>query len=368
MAPVPAPLADPAVRRVALVRLRVGLGDLLCSVPALRALRTARPDVRVSLITWPEMAPVVDRMSAYVDELLPFPGHPGIPERPADPAGWAPFLAATAQRGFDLAVQCYGNTAAANVVTAAVGARLVGGFAPTGWRPTRHKDLHLDYPVRLHEVERHLRLMELLGVPLGPDAGRMEFPIGPAEEAEHTALLAAHGLRPGRYVVMHPGASSPSRRWPARRFAAVADALATGGLDVVLTGVRGEREITSAVASPMTARPVDLTSRTSLGGLAALLRDAALTISNDTGTAHLTAAVGGRSVVVFLTGEPWRWAHPGDRHAAVRVEVGCNPCPHLDCPIDHRCATSVTTAMVVRAARQVLAAPAEPGDRTCAAP
>jgi len=358
MGPVPAPLADPAVRRVALVRLRVGLGDLLCSVPALRALRRARPDVHVSLVTWPEMRPVVDRMSAYVDELLPFPGHPGIPERPPDLVGWPAFVAATAQRRFDLAVQCYGNTAAANVVTAALGARLIGGFAPTGWQPSRDADLHLDYPVRLHEVERHLRLMQLLGVPLGPDAGRMEFPIRPAEEAAHSALLVAHGLRPGRYVVVHPGASSPSRRWPARRFAAAADALAAEGLDVVLTGVRGEQEITAAAASAMTADPVDLTGRTSLGGLAALLRDAAVTISNDTGTAHLAAAVGGRSVVVFLTGEPWRWAHPGDRHAAVRVDVGCNPCPHLDCPIDHRCATRVTPAMVVRAARQVLAGPA----------
>ena len=55
----------------------------------------------------------------------------------------------------------------------------------------------------------------------------------------------------------------------------------------------------------------------------------------------------GRSVTVFLPGEPWRWAHPGPSHEAVRVDVGCNPCPHLDCPIDHRCATAVTPAMVL---------------------
>lgn len=77
----PAPLADPATRRVVLVRLRVGLGDLLCSVPAWRALRRARPDLHVTLLTWPEMSPVVARMSRYVDELMPFPGVDGIPER-----------------------------------------------------------------------------------------------------------------------------------------------------------------------------------------------------------------------------------------------------------------------------------------------
>ena len=68
------PLVDPAVRRVALVRLRVGLGDLLCSLPALRRLRAARPDLRVGLVTWPETAEVVARMGEAVDELMPFPG------------------------------------------------------------------------------------------------------------------------------------------------------------------------------------------------------------------------------------------------------------------------------------------------------
>ena len=66
-----APLADPAVRRLALVRLRVGLGDLLCTVPALRRLRAVRPDVEVTLVTFGRMAPVVARLGGTVDHLLP---------------------------------------------------------------------------------------------------------------------------------------------------------------------------------------------------------------------------------------------------------------------------------------------------------
>jgi ADP-heptose:LPS heptosyltransferase len=105
------------------------------------------------------------------------------------------------------------------------------------------------------------------------------------------------------------------------------------------------------------SRPVtDLAGATGLAGAAALLRDAALLVGNDTGTAHLAAAVGGRSVTLFLPGDPVRWAHPEPRHAAVRVDVGCNPCPHLDCPIDHRCATAITVPAVLAAADRVLAA------------
>jgi ADP-heptose:LPS heptosyltransferase len=354
---VSAPLADPGVRRVALVRLRVGLGDLLCSVPAVRRLRHARPDLHLTMITWPEMADVVAR-TGEVDELLPFPGADGIPERPPDPEGWAPFVAAAHDRGFDLALQVYGDRPAANRVTASLGARLVGGFSPTGWEPpAADRALHLRYPVHLHEAERHLRLFEHLGLPAGGPP-RMSFPITAADEAEHAATLARHGLRSGHYAVLHPGASSPTRRWPAARFAAVGDALAGDGLAVVVTGVPGERDVSAAVSAAMRAPAVDLTGATGLGGLAALLRDAAVLVGNDTGSAHVAAAVGAASVTVFLPGDPVRWAHPGARHRAVAADVPCAPCPHLTCPIDFRCAESVRPEAVLAAARELAAATA----------
>lgn len=345
-----APLADPAVRRVALVRLRVGLGDLLCSVPAVDRLRRARPDLHLTMITWPEMADVVARTGG-VDELLPFPGADGIPERTPDPAAWPAFAAAARERRFDLALQVYGDRPSANRVAASLGARLVGGFAPTGWDPPEEsRDLHLRYPVHLHEAERHLRLLEHLGLPAdGPPA--MRFPVTADDEAEHAATLARHGLRAGGYAVLHPGASSPTRRWPAACFAAVGDALAADGLAVVLTGVPGERAIGAAVTAAMRAPAVDLTGATGLGGLAALLRDAAVLVGNDTGSAHLAAAVGAASVTVFLPGDPVRWAHRGPRSRAVAADVPCAPCPHLVCPIDFRCADSVRPDAVLAAAR-----------------
>src|SRR3954454_16878410 len=115
-------LCDPAVRTVVLVRLRVGLGDLLCTVPALRALRRARPDLHVAVLTWREMAPVVDRFISYVDELVDVPGWPGIADRPPRPAEIPAFLAAVRDREFDAAVQMYGDRPAANQLTLALGA------------------------------------------------------------------------------------------------------------------------------------------------------------------------------------------------------------------------------------------------------
>ena len=342
---------DREPRSIALVRLRTGLGDLLCSVPAVRALRARLPDAHISLITFAEMAPVVARQSSYVDELLAFPGWPGIPERPVDGDAIPDFLASCAERSFDLAIQMYGARPAANAVTEAIGAaRTAGFFTPGEWAPPS-LDAHLPYPEHLHEVDRHLALMDLLGA---PSAGReLEFPLGADDLDEAASVRGQHGID-SDYVLVHPGATSASRRWPAASFAAVADSLASDGLRVAVTGVRGEEEVTGAVVGAMSSRAGDLCGATSLGGFAGLVRDARLLVCSDTGAAHLAAALGTPAVVVFLSGDPVRWLHPG--HRGARVPVGCNPCPHLDCPIDHRCATRLSPADVLAEARAALRA------------
>jgi ADP-heptose:LPS heptosyltransferase len=132
------------------------------------------------------------------------------------------------------------------------------------------------------------------------------------------------------------------------RFARVADGLAERGWHVGVTGVPSEAALVGEVRAAMRAPSTDLCGRTSLGGFAALLRDAERLVSNDTGAAHLAAAVDTPSVTVFLAGDPVRWAHPAP-HAVARVQVECNPCPHLVCPIDHRCAQRLGVADVLAA-------------------
>jgi ADP-heptose:LPS heptosyltransferase len=356
------PLRDPAVRRIALVRLRVGMGDLLASVPALRALRAARPDAEVVLITWPETAPVVERMAAYVDELLPFPGYPGIPERPPDLDGLERFLAATRRRRFDLAVQMYGGQPSANEVTIRIGARRTAGFFTPGAWPA-DPATHLPYPHRAHEIDRHLALVEFLGA--GAGSRDLEFPLTAGDRAEAGRVLAADEVGP--YAVVHPGATAASRRWLPERFGAVGDALARRGLGVVVTGVTGEEDECGRTAAAMTAPVANLVGATGLGGFAALVAGATLLVTNDSGPTQLAAALGTPSVTIYLAGDPQRWA-PFDRrrHRAVQAGVGCQPCPHQTCPIDHRCATGVSVERVVAEVDALLRS--RPGVGTAAAP
>lgn len=340
------PVLDSQPGSIAVVRLRTGLGDLLCTVPALRALRARVPRAHIALVTYAEMAPVVDRMRAWVDELVPFPGDPDIPERPSAPAQVRDaFYAAMRARGFDLALQAYGARTAANRVTERLGARTAGGFFVTGEWPA---DLatHLPYPQHRPEVWRHLDLMALLGAE--PQGAELEFPLLARDHAQADAVLADAGLDPGRFAVLHPGATSQSRRWPVERWAAVGDAVARQGLLVALTGVAAERELTGAIAARMDAFAADLAGRTDLGGFGALLARAAVLVAADTGAAHLAAALRVPSVVLFQSGDPVRWAHPDlTRHRVARAQVECNPCPHLVCPIDHRCAGELGVAAVL---------------------
>lgn len=343
------PELDSEPRSIAIVRPRTGLGDLLCTVPALRALCARLPSAEVTLVTFEEMAPVVERMKPWVHELLAFPGYPGIPERPPREADIEPFFEAARARRFDLAIQMYGLRPEANVVTERLGARRTAGFfSPGRWEADLQR--FLPYPEHEHEARRHLALMRLLGAD-GRDE-RLEFPVDARDEAE----LAALGLRPGPYACLHPGATSPSRRWHLDHFATVGDALVERGLQVLVTGVPGEEELARGVVERMRWPARDLCGATGLGAFAALLRGAALLVSGDTGAAHLAQATRTPSVTAFLSGDAVRWAGlvDSERHRVARVQVECNPCAHLVCPIDHRCATRLEPGLVLRLVDELL--------------
>lgn len=305
--------------RVAIFRALPGLGDFLCMVPALRALRAAWPDARVTLIGLPTTHALAARFGQYIDDTLAFPGYPGLIEQAAQPPAVVAFLVAAQACRFDLALQLHGSGGITNPLVALLGARQIAGcYLPGAYCPD--PDMFVPYPEGAHEIWRMLRVVERLGVPLAGDA--LAFPLTADDYAALHACPRTRGLRPDGYVCIHPGAADPARRWPTAHFAAVADGLAARGLRVVLTGTDGERELTGAVQSAMCADALDLAGQTGLGALAALLADARLLVANDTGVSHLAAALQTPSVVLFQTTDPRRWGPLDDaRH---RVLAG-NP-------------------------------------------
>ncbi len=291
----------------------IKLGDLLCAVPAFRALREEFPDAHIALISLPWAQEFATVYRDCIDEFIQFPGWPGLPEQPVEPAKVIAFLGDMQARRWDVVMQLQGNGTLVNAMLSLFGARLVTGyFKPDipSERWAEQAGLFMPYPEPSHEIHRHLDLLRYLNI---PDQGtETTIPINEVDEQRTWQLLSAIHLAPQQYVCIHAGGVS-GRRWPAHQFAAVADELAHQGHQIVLTGTAAEQSIIYEVKSLMVRPAISLAGQTSIGVLAALLQQAALLISNDTGVAHLAIASKTPSVVIYTSADPAEWG-PLDQH------------------------------------------------------
>jgi lipopolysaccharide heptosyltransferase II len=339
-------------RRIVVLRA-LYLGDMLVAMPALRILRAAAPDAEISFIGLPWARDFVERYGV-VDRFLDFPGVAGIPEVPYDPERTRRFLDEAVAQHFDVAIQMHGDGSSSNAFVAGLGARFSIGYARAGG--SSPLDLALPYPEPgTHEVVKQLRLLEALGV--ATEQWELSFPLLDRDFDELASLLP--GLDAGAdgpLVGIHPGSKMPSRRWPAARYAALADRLAeAAGARIVLTGGPGEIDLVADVTQHMSTPAIDLAGKTSLGALAALISRCALFVGNDSGPSHLAVALRRPSIMIFGPGNVARW-RPMDStlHRIVALPVPCAPCEHWDCPIDHRCLTRVSVDRVLDVARELL--------------
>lgn len=345
---------DGPVRRIVVLRALV-LGDMICAVPALRAIRRAWPQARISLLGLPASRDYLARL-ACVDEWLPFPGWPGLPEHAVDVHALPGFLTAMQAMDWDLAIQLHGSGQVVNSLVALLGARASAGFHAGGaFVPGDDATRYCAWPEHGHETHRLLALCEHLGLPLDGDA--LEFPLCRDDDDALRVAWPDWSASMG-YACVHAGAQLPSRRWPLARFAAVAQALHDEGLTVVLTGTAGERELTAELGGLLAARGVphvDLVGRTSLWTLGALLRRARVLVCNDTGVSHIAAALKVPSVVVSCGSDAERWA-PRNRalHRVLAAPAPCRPCGHAICPVGHLCAQALSVAAVQAALGELL--------------
>lgn len=335
-----------------------GLGDFLATTPALRSLKAARPDARITLIARHDLVAFCRRY-AYLERVVACPPFPGVADGPAEsPAARAALAALRAER-FALAFQWAGDGRHSNRFIQALAPALSVGSRTPDAPPL---DLWVPFTPYRHEIQRFLDQVALVGAP--PVATVPDVPLQPRDLRELQALdggrlLAA--LDRGGTLGLNPCAADPLRRWPPERFAAVARALwATGRFQhLILVGGPGQAPQTAAVRALLGPLPViDLTGCLSLGGLAALLARLDLFITNDGGPAHLATALAVPTVIVFGAGPPVRWCPPSwlwqrpvaDWHAPCRrFPPGC--CADRSVA---RCLEAITPAMVIAEAQHLL--------------
>ena len=342
-------------QRIAVLRA-LQLGDMLLSVPALRALRQHFPGAEITLIGLPWAASFVTRYAHYIDRFVEFAGYPGIDEVPIQAQRVERFLTEQRAYRYDMGIQMHGSGRTSNSFARFLNANTtVGYYDHQIVRNAKQAGLThgLPYPDGIHEIERNLRLVALLGCTQCDT--RLEFPLFEDDYAEADALLRSIS-RERPVIALHAGSRVPARRWPTASFATVGDALAQRfDAQILLTGSSGDERTVEDVARQMRTPVLNLVGKTSLGTLAALLMRLDLFISNDTGPSHVACAVDCPSITIFGPADFARW-RPLDtsRQLTVRHPVACSPCGYRECPIDHRCLRWIEPQDVLAEAQQLL--------------
>jgi len=332
---------DPDQIKRIVVRAPNWVGDAVMSVAAFRELRRLFPHAHITVVSKPGTSDIF-RDANFIDQVLVY-------DRRGLTSVWQ-LVREWKQCRFDLALLFQNAFEAAAISFLARVPRRVGydterrGFLLTHplvvppWKNERHEIFY--YLNLVAELER-----TLLGRSHSEER-EPEFQIAVSAKRKNEArnLVADAGMEAERpLVLLCPGSvNSRAKRWPAERYAALADQLADCGATVVLIGSPGELDVSKQVAGLARQPPLLLTGKTSVAEVTALISIADVLVTNDTGPAHIGAAVGTPTLVIFGPTNPLTTRPYGPGGEIIRRPPDCAPCMLRDCPIDHRCMTAIT--------------------------
>ncbi len=337
-------MAD-AVRRI-LALVPNWVGDVAMCTPALRALHRRFPDAELTVAGKASACALLEGLP-WIARRVALPNRPGLALMMASAKVLAPHAA-------DLAVVF------PHSFRAALLARLTGARRRLGYARGGRSALLTDAPAPYRENGRitpiymgreYLDLVKVLGC---EDDGRgLELRADPEEVERIRARLGG----PGPLVGLAPGAAfGPSKRWPAERYARVADMLAerTGARCVVLTGP-GEEDTRQAVMDAARTPLIEVDGgRPTLSSLKAAVSQLDLLISNDSGPRHVAIAFGVPVVCIMGPTSPAYSNGPYERGRVLRIDVDCGPCQRPVCRTDHRCMTGISPEWVFETALEFL--------------
>jgi len=325
------------------------------ALPALRVVRSRFPEAEIAIVGRPSIVDIY-RDQNICDQLIPYDPkglHMGLSGRErivVELRGQKFDVALLLQNAFDAAWLAW----RANIPERIGYARDRRSFLLTKAIPVpRHGE------IPSHEKFYYLELLRRAGwLDSVQDESFIGLHIPEDKRRNADEFLCKSGVRQSALrIAIGAGASYGSAKcWPPSRFAEVANRLQSeADADVILFGTAAEASVSTAISAEMRRPPIDLTGKTAIADLPALLSQCHLFIGNDSGAMHVAAAVGVPIVAVFGPTDPDGTAPVTPRCSIVQQKPYCSPCFLRRCPTDHRCMTAITANMVEAAARPWLA-------------
>ncbi len=348
-----APALTPAPRRI-LVKEVNWLGDVVISLPALRAIRDTWPEALLAVLVKKELAGFFDGLD-WVNETIPYSvarGLPGLFDRRR-------IIAAIRSRQFDLGVVFPNSFESALWITMAGIARRAGFIADARGAMLTHKILPPREAMTGHQSEYWLSMVRLtIGAETKSERVTLDAH-GPHRDKMRQWLAENRKHQNAPLIAIAPAAAyGPAKEWPAARYGALVDLLAArDDAEVVLVGAPGEREKCVAVAAASKIGAVVAAGHTTVGELIALLSLCDGFIGNDSGCAHLAATLGIPTVAIFGSTNPERTAPVGNRARVIYRKLQCSPCLARTCRFGHyNCLTQIEPEELADAMRTLGAA------------
>ena len=328
------------------------IGDVMLSTPVIKALRDKYPDAHIAFCVKPEAVEIVDK-NPYLNEVVVYDKR----KKYRRIFGIIRFIFKLRRKKFDLAIILH-PTNRMNISCFLAGIpRRVGYNKKLGFLLT-DKIPHTKEKGEKHELEYALDVIRYIGVE-GRDK-RLYMSLHSDTETKVKHVLEENNIhRLSNLVVIAPGASCPSKRWPSEYFAELIEGIHKKyGAKIIIVGDKFDTPTAKNITDIIDAKVVNLTGKTSLSVLAGILSKARVFISNDSGPVHIAVSVATPVVVMFGRSDaglsPKRWGPLGDRDIVLHKDVGCGKCLAHNCQRGFACLKAIPISEVLDAASSFL--------------
>ncbi len=340
------------VQRILVVRLR-SIGDTVLSTPSLIALKRFLPDAQIDILLEDWVAPVLDGFDA-VDNVLTV----GKDKKSRFETAWK-----IRRNKYDVVFNLHGGTTATFFVRAS-GAKYRVGLASYQYNflYTHRAPSPLEFwqTEHAHSAEQQLALLGFVGIPV-KDKPKSRLTVIESARSSIAKKLSAFRSTHSAFALIHPVAAFDTKQWATENFARIAENLFDKNLQIIAVSTKKEREALEQLRE-ISLVPVQIFDDLTLPEITALASKAKIFVGNDSGIAHIAAAVETPSVVIFGSSNinHWRpWTNA--RHEIVFEKMDCQPCAGYVCEKYGKaeCIRRVTVEQVIDAAERILAESAE---------